>query len=96
MPIITYADKSAINENQQIPDVNKVKDTDMNEIKNVVNNTIIATLGLTSDTWSSGSNYAKGDIVVYNNLLYQNKTGTNTANNPSVDTTNWEQTTILV
>ena len=96
MPIITYADKSAINENPQIPDVNKVKDTDMNEIKNVINNTIIQTLGLTSDTWTSGGNYSKGDIVVYNNLLYQNKTGTNTTTNPSVDTTNWEQTTILV
>lgn len=35
---ITYGDKSFINENSQIADINKIKDTDMNEIKNVVNN----------------------------------------------------------
>lgn len=37
---ITYADKVAINENVEIPDINKVTDNDMNEIKNVVNNFI--------------------------------------------------------
>lgn len=35
---ITYDNKVAINENPNIPDVNKVKDDDMNEIKSVVNN----------------------------------------------------------
>ena len=35
---ITYSDKSYINQNADIPDINKVKDTDMNEIKSVVNN----------------------------------------------------------
>lgn len=35
---ITYADKVAINENAEIPDINKVTDSDMNEIKTVVNN----------------------------------------------------------
>lgn len=34
---ITYADKSAIYTNASIPDTNKVKDSDMNEIKTVVN-----------------------------------------------------------
>lgn len=37
---ITYADKVAINENTEIPDINKVTDNDMNEIKSVVNNFI--------------------------------------------------------
>lgn len=37
---ITYADKVAINENTEIPDINKVTDSDMNEIKNVVNDFI--------------------------------------------------------
>lgn len=35
---ITYANKVAINQNVDIPETNKVQDTDMNEIKSVVNN----------------------------------------------------------
>lgn len=35
---LTYANKVAINENTDIPDINKVTDNDMNEIKTVVNN----------------------------------------------------------
>lgn len=35
---LTYGDKSFLNENADIPATNKVKDTDMNEIKSVVNN----------------------------------------------------------
>ena len=38
MSKITYANKVAINENAEIPDINKVTDNDMNEIKAVVNN----------------------------------------------------------
>ena len=37
MSKITYADKVALNLNAGIPDVNKVKDTDMNDIKGAVN-----------------------------------------------------------
>lgn len=37
MAKITYADKSAINQNTQIPDVNKVNASDMNQIKATVN-----------------------------------------------------------
>lgn len=37
MAKITYLDKVALNENTDIPDNNKVKANDMNEIKNVVN-----------------------------------------------------------
>ena len=37
MAKITYLDKVALNENTDIPDINKVKANDMNEIKNVVN-----------------------------------------------------------
>lgn len=37
MALITYDDKVFLNENASIPDVNKVKDTDMNQIKSVVN-----------------------------------------------------------
>lgn len=35
---ITYEDKSYLNQNADIPATNKVQDTDMNEIKTVVNN----------------------------------------------------------
>ena len=35
---LTYTNKVAINENAEIPDINKVTDNDMNEIKAVVNN----------------------------------------------------------
>ena len=37
MSKITYTDKVALNENPSVADVNKVKASDMNEIKNVVN-----------------------------------------------------------
>lgn len=38
MSKITYANKVAINENAEIPNINKITDSDMNEIKAVVNN----------------------------------------------------------
>lgn len=38
MALITYADKQAMGTQPSIPDVNKVTDSDMNQIKNVVNN----------------------------------------------------------
>lgn len=38
---ITYGDKSYLNQNADIPATNKVQDTDMNEIKAVVNNNAI-------------------------------------------------------
>lgn len=37
MAKITYEDKVAINENAEIPDINKCKASDLNEIKSVVN-----------------------------------------------------------
>lgn len=57
---------------------------------------LLAVLGIDTTTWSSSGTYAKGDIVVYSNKLYENKTGTNTATAPSSDTTNWDETSILV
>lgn len=38
MSKITYTNKVAINENADIPNINKITDNDMNEIKTVVNN----------------------------------------------------------
>ena len=57
---------------------------------------LLSVLGIDTTTWSSSGTYAKGDIVVYNNKLYENKTGTNSSIVPSSDTTNWGETSILV
>lgn len=45
---ITYDDKSFLNQNQNIADVNKCNDTDMNEIKTVVNNNATILQGATT------------------------------------------------
>ncbi len=39
--LITYSDKTALNENVEIADVNKVKAADMNEIKSAINTGLI-------------------------------------------------------
>lgn len=51
MNLITYADKVALNENPDVPEINKVTADDLNEIKNVINNLIypIGTYYETSD-----------------------------------------------
>lgn len=38
MALITWADKQAMGTQPSIPDVNKIKDSDMNQIKSVINN----------------------------------------------------------
>lgn len=40
MALITYDDKTALNENPSVPNVNKVTASDMNQIKNAINNLI--------------------------------------------------------
>lgn len=100
MPKITYTDKSALYENSNIADINKVKDSDMNEIKKVVN-VLLATLGIYTDDWISGDplhedTYNIGDVVIYDNRLFENITGHNTTTTPDQDTTNWEEISLLV
>ena len=53
-------------------------------------------IGTKTDTWSSSSTYNVGDIICYKYKLYENKTGNNTSTAPNLDTTNWEETSILV
>lgn len=63
---ITYDDKSYINQNANIPNVNKVNDTDMNEIKSVVNNNATEL----SNLITSGTGYIKyndGTLICYGN-----------------------------
>lgn len=96
---ITYQDKVALNENPDIADINKVTDSDMNEIKSVVNTnsqTSSNNFGLGTDTWTSSGTYAIGDIVVYNDNTYKNLTGTNTSTTPDQDSTNWEVIPLIV
>lgn len=70
MALITYDDKVAINENSQVADINKVTASDMNEIKNIVNqnandlddviNNKITEIGSNNNgTWRK---YANGDM----------------------------------
>ena len=56
MALITYNDKVALNENPSIADINKVKASDMNEIKSVVNGLIVNTES-TSTTNAYSANY---------------------------------------
>lgn len=95
MAIINFDNKVALNENPNVPDINKCKDTDLNLIKQVGNQTI-NTLGLYTDNWSSTGTYAIGDIIIDDNRYFKNITGTNTATEPKNDTTNWEETTIIL
>lgn len=88
MAKINYEDKVAINIDPTIPDINKCKAVDLNQIKKVVNLTL-DTLKLGVDTWSSSGSYGINEIVVYENEVYENITGTSTSTNPKSDTTNW-------
>lgn len=72
MAKITYTNKVALNENPEIADINKVKDTDMNEIKTVVN-------GLDDNigTLSNLTTTNKTSAVAAINELNTNKASTN-------------------
>ena len=71
MAQITYDDKVYLNENASVPAINKVQDIDMNEIKSVINNTLLTALGLDTDTFSTSTAYSSGDLVVYDNKIYE-------------------------
>lgn len=95
MATINYANKTALYENPAVPNENKVRDADLNIIKQV-GNQILTTLGLYTDTWTSSASFSIGDITIYDNRLFENLTGTNTATTPDNDTTNWEEISILI
>ena len=97
MAKINFANKQALNENANIPDINKVKDSDLNEIKNVINQTILNSLfGVYYDSWSSSGTFNIGDIVIYDAILYENLTGNNTTTTPDQDSTNWVEISLFV
>ena len=70
MAQITYANKVALNENASVPAINKVRDADMNEIKQVINQNETKILLAVSDT--APSECSTGDVYfnTTTNLLY--------------------------
>ena len=93
MATINYENKEALNVNPTIPNKNKVVDSDMNLIKQV-GNQILTTMGVYTDNWTSSATYNVDEIAIYDNRIFKNLTGTNTATTPDEDTTNWEETTL--
>ena len=79
MTKITYQDKSYLNQNANIPLVNKVADTDMNEIKSVVNGNdddyrALINKYRTTITAKPTSNFTLGDTNP-NQVLLETSTG---------------------
>ncbi len=102
---ITYNDKVALNGNASVAAINKIQDSDMNEIKSVVNaivtsavndalTNVMTMLGLATTTFSTTSTYAVGAYVVYDYKLWKCITAVTTAG-AWTGTTNWTQSYIL-
>lgn len=63
MALITYANKSTMNENASVPAVNKVQASDMNEIKNVVNGNWNALGDYIIESGGNYIKYANGTLI---------------------------------
>lgn len=86
---ITYDDKSYLNQNSDIADVNKVNDSDMNEIKTVVNNNATELTNITGQIlWTNPSptsamaaqsiTLSSSDYDMYEVIFYGSITGADT------------------
>ena len=86
---LTYDNKQFLNQNSDIADVNKVNDTDMNEIKSVVNNNALEVTNITGQIlWTNpnpNSSFAgqtitlsSSDYDMYEVLFYGSQTGADT------------------
>ena len=53
-------------------------------------------IGFKNIEWNSAKTYSKNKVVYYQSKLYKNKTGTSSTTAPSEDTTNWEETSLIV
>lgn len=99
---ITFENKVDLYEDTSIADKNKVKASDMNSIKSVVNtnynlyttniSNIRTALGLEINTYSTSTSYAVGDMVIYNNTVYE----CNTATSGSWNSEYWTIVPIIV
>lgn len=65
---ITYDDKVYINQNENIPNINKVNDDDMNEIKSVVNNNANELNNLMPTILYDNSDGSSSDITLNDNI----------------------------
>lgn len=63
MALITYDDKVFLNENPNIPDVNKIKDTDLNQIKTGVN-TNESNIGALETSFTDLTTYSTTEKVI--------------------------------
>lgn len=87
--LVNYENKVFLQELAEIPEINKVTDVNMNNIKTSVNN-LYSVLGIYTDTYNSSTTYSINDLVIDNNTLYKSLTNNNTGNTPSSDGgTNW-------
>lgn len=53
-------------------------------------------IGFKNIEWDSTKTYSKNKVVYYQSKLYKNITGTSSTTAPSEDTTNWEETSLIV
>ena len=67
---ITYTDKVTMNENPNIPAINKVQATDMNEIKTVVNSNDDNTGTLSNLKTTNKSSVVSALNEIYNDIFY--------------------------
>lgn len=73
MSKITFSDKVALNENASIPDINKMKAADVNEIKTIVNaNSPEEIFYIATGTLvlPQGERYVEGDIQLPSDMTY--------------------------
>ena len=71
--------------------------TDLNNLKTDVNNnynSFINKLYNGISEWSADNHYQINDYVLYNNTIYKNLTGSNSASTPDVDSINWQEISI--
>jgi len=73
MSQINYADKVQLQENALIPDINKVKATDMNEIKTAHNDTDTRVTGLENAVSLFSGSTAVGNAIVIPESIYNFK-----------------------
>lgn len=78
MALIDYEDKVQTIDQPSVPKRGKLTYEDANMIKNSVNGLYTA-LGLNENTYDSTSTYAVGDLVIYNNAIYECTTAITTA-----------------
>ena len=71
MAQITYADKTAMNVNSSVPDINKVNASDMNEIKSVVNGNYSEVGDITNLTTTDKSSVVNAINEIYNDNYYK-------------------------